>query len=331
MIFKEARMQTKYGGVTMRGKTDWQIREVFKTHYCIGEERRVAKLHFYSNSGKHDSHALSGAVGVFSYGTYDQYRDISLQFATWVKQEYGIKDITKITEEHAKAWAMKLKAEGISKSTSETYIAGISKFAGCMTTYTNDRIDRNKWQNSMNKVFGENVKFTHKEVAGTKGYKDVAALIAALPQVLPRVGEKYMLGVAIYYETAARCREVRKIYPHQLKGNELTYTSKGGKKMYKVLTEETAGKLKTILNRDGKFILSDTTLHRGLRLSAKATNQKYEGVHGIRHTVAKELYRDLILDGASHYEALQGVSRFLGHERPGITLVYLRTGKEQHK
>jgi integrase len=146
---------------------------------------------------------------------------------------------------------------------------------------------------------------------------------------LPRAGKECQLRLILHNETGARDDEVAKIYPHQLHGNNvLDYKSKGGKPISKELTPTTAEKLRTEFREKGKFYLSDSTFRAGLRSAAKMTRQKYKAIHGIRHSVACNLYRYEILSGASHYDALLTVSRFLGNERMDITLTYLRTGKD---
>ena len=49
--------------------------------------------------------------------------------------------------------------------------------------------------------------------------------------------------------------------------------------------------------------------------------------HGLRHTHAAEVFRELIGEGKSEYEAKKAVSRLLGHRRLDVVDVYLASLK----
>lgn len=65
---------------------------------------------------------------------------------------------------------------------------------------------------------------------------------------------------------------------------------------------------------------------REMKRACESTGQKWRGTHGMRASFAKNLKYKLEKDGMSSEEALLQVAKALGHQRPGITHVYLRDG-----
>lgn len=206
------------------------------------------------------------------------------------------------------------------------------------------------------------VKETSDEPLYARDYDNPIALIHAIED------DKYQLAASIQYESGARLEAVLRIdqettiktvklydnhlgdipyqsidptyarisqlqsmtrdpYDNAHKGQLLTI-EKGGKPGIVSLSSMTYQKLERYLIDHHVFKIDVHGYRRALMNAAKATNQSYNGSHGLRWNFAQKRFLDLQILGKLTYEqALQQVSWEMKHERAEITEHYLRIGK----
>ena len=98
-----------------------QVLQALNTIKMTGESKHSAKQEFsagYTGSKAIDEfmHSFGKSDGIHSDQTFKIYLTRSIEFARFVKAEFGIKDISKLTSEHAKAFLNSKVAEGLAKS-----------------------------------------------------------------------------------------------------------------------------------------------------------------------------------------------------------------------
>ena len=99
------------------GHQFWQRLEAKK---CIGESRHQAKLDAKEKGGK--------VEGIYSYKTYDSYKNASKQFAKWIKSEFpNVKYLSEIDRDMCKKYIKFREQSGCSAYTYSQDMAMISK------------------------------------------------------------------------------------------------------------------------------------------------------------------------------------------------------------
>ena len=127
-----------------------------------------------------------------------------------------------------------------------------------------------------------------------------------------------------------------------LRNNAITIKGKGGKVRTIPINEQIAIAMKKQLNRTKrghKLLVPDdmhtdraiNRLQRFIMANREEIKAPYADVsltfHGLRHTYAAEKYQEQVNGGTNASEAHFAVSRLLGHERAGVTNVYLASVK----
>jgi integrase len=64
-----------------------------------------------------------------------------------------------------------------------------------------------------------------------------------------------------------------------------------------------------------------------LKKAAVATNQRYSGSHGLRHSFAQRRFRECLDNGIGEVAAKLRVAQEMGHSRSSITERYLQKTK----
>ncbi len=92
----------------MRGSTLYQVNTLFEQIKAFGESKYAAKQEFSKEAKSsgiiYNSQNLAERTGVYSYKTADSYRAEWRQCLQFVKANFGVKDIEKITGAHIKAY-----------------------------------------------------------------------------------------------------------------------------------------------------------------------------------------------------------------------------------
>ena len=103
----------------MRGGIGWQVNTVFKHSNIFQpgqskhEAKEAARADLAQQSISATSDKLASRTAIYSYGTAEKYKDTWHSVAEFAKQEFGVKDITKLESHHIQAYLENNLAEGV--------------------------------------------------------------------------------------------------------------------------------------------------------------------------------------------------------------------------
>lgn len=266
-------------------------------------------------------HQIGRQLGVHSYSTADAYRSVWAQVASHVRAEFGEKDMEKLTGEHIESYLRSKVEAGVAHASYQQYSAacqkleaGLNKFAetkGSGRTY-----DFQSAISAANKSAG-----TLQTFEGTRAYAQPDRLVA-------RLQPAHQIAAKIQYEGGARVREAARIRADQLRPNNTIHLdrtgTKGGKERDIRVSADTYRFLKDYIQKHGAFSINHDTYREDLKQAAAATNQTYQGSHGLRWNYAQERMAQVQRAGRTYEQGLTRVSNEMGHIRADITEHYLR-------
>lgn len=115
-----------------RGSLAHQINERMKNLLCVGESRHEAKEDYRKNI---DGNTQNKTVGIHSFQTFENYKNVCKGFTNWVKENYeDVRNIEDITEDHIKNYICNRSENGYSASTYSQDLAGLNKVFGTSVT-----------------------------------------------------------------------------------------------------------------------------------------------------------------------------------------------------
>ncbi|AHJ12847.1 MULTISPECIES: hypothetical protein [Sulfurospirillum] len=171
--------------------------------------------------------------------TIQTYREIWNQLGNYVKDNYGIKDLQKLTPEYIMGFMMKKVFQGVSEQYLETISCAIGKLEHALTMLHEKFIEeQQRYATNTHYVYDFSIRQTilndarkHKLVIETSAdpnfsriYENPKALINAIEDPL------YKLAAKIQYESGARLEgvlridEYMRVQTHKLKDNTLSDT-----------------------------------------------------------------------------------------------------------
>ncbi len=297
----------------MRGKTDWQVREIFTEIKEIGNSKYDAKNAAREN-GAHGSAGIAQKTGIYSYRTLDSYRESVVKFATYAKDNLNLKDLTKTTAETIKLYLQSRINENIAHKTFQLDKAALNKFETALNLYSESH--------NLNKTYdfklNDNFKATHKELT----HSDVRAYDKKDLDKIMNIADKTVnLTVRLAYSGGLRKSEILKLTEKNLKSCSIEIIgAKGGK-------DRTISQIsdKTLIS-DVKAFLKENNLSRfgdavaGGKINreiARATGDS-GSLHRLRHNYAINTVREFESKGYSNVEAVHLASIELGHNRNEI-------------
>lgn len=279
------------------------------------------------------SASIAARTGIHGLRTMKQYASVWSQLAAYAREEFGVKDIEKLTEVHVARY-LDFKAEiGLGRDALNTEMAAINKVEQALE----------KWAALQGRDHHYNLKLAvetfREDVARdipcndmVRAYANPGALVSAVPQ-----GTAESLAVRILAESGCRIGEGTQIAAHQLRGlttdqhtgkavGEFSYIGKGGKLNSGNLSTDTYSVLEKQISEYGKLEVSQEAVRNAIRAAAEATGQEYagHGAHGLRWNFASSRMEELQAHGMSRDQALAQVSEEMSHNRPEITEHYLR-------
>jgi integrase len=283
------------------------------------------------------SDKLGARTAIYSYGTAEKYKDTWHSLAEFAKQEFGLRDITKLEASHIQAYLENKIAEGVKYSTFQRECAALAKFEQALTRFAqSDAAEKYKVSNTeFNfKEAIESAREVAKETLDRdirdRGFENPKEVISNLAR------EESKIAASVQYEGGARISEACYIKENQLKGivtDKVTGqevgkihldNTKGGKPRDIYVSKETYQKLENYIKENGEFRISKNTYSHYINNAAKAAGEKVHDTHSFRYNFAQERYNQYLESGYTHEQALQSVSWEMGHERADITLHYLR-------
>ena len=307
----------------MRGSINYQVHEVFKEIISFGQSKHEAKANARAD-GANTWHDIGKNIGIYSYRTADQYRDISKNLMNYTREQFGFKDIEKLSSEHIQSFLESKIADGIKYSTFQNYAAALEKLEVALNQYAQSHNTGNQYLFDIKDVRQQASEVLERSQV-TRAYEDPKALIENIQN------SDYKIIAQAQHEGGFRISELNHLSEKNFKeGNVFQVISgKGGKDREVELSKETYQDLKSLLDKadksDGKYKFNMDAYRNALKTAAEQSGQPYTGSHGLRWNFAQEKFMELQQQyGRTYEQALQEVSNLLGHERPDITEHYLR-------
>ena len=273
------------------GSINHQVGIILKSHNGI----RQSKLNSRNSSGiisVESGHKVSNLF--HSYKSLDNVRNDLKNLGNYAKEEFGIKDMSKIDCNVVKNWIIN---KDITYNTASNYFSEINKVHEHLS------------------ITPEEVKELRKDIKkqlksnqlGRRSYKHLDKI---------KLPNKSQPAFELQRDYGLRMNAATHInLEKQLHGNILKYQEKGGKWSEKEISHSLVQEIReNAIN--GRYELSINTYRDQLKKEIEKTNQKYNGTHGIRHTYAQ----NQLEAGRSKQE----VSELMGHTREEITNTYLR-------
>jgi len=298
----------------MRGSVAYQVHQVFSTIIRFGESKHEAK-NAARESGARTWHELGKNLNIYSYSSADSYRDVAKEAFRYIKENFGVKDITKIQSEHIQSYLEHKIEENIKYSSFQKYASACEKLEVALSRYTG-------------KEYNFDLKET-RELAQQILQKTDAHRAYDNPQkVINAISDKtFKILATAQLESGARVHELNNLKLSQFKENgSITVQGKGGKIRDLELSEKTYNDLKAIVlsSENQRLVFSTDNYRNELKAACEKIGETYNGTHGLRWSYAQSTFAKLQQQGKTYEQALSIVSQKLGHERPDITEHYLQ-------
>jgi len=320
----------------MHGSIRWQVDEIFHKSGInqIGVSKHIAKegvrQELKSSGQQTNWHTIGKEMGIHSYGTADTYREIWRMLGNYAKAEFKVRDMEKLTGEHARAFLESKLAGGLAHKTLLLYSASIEKLEVALNGYAAQK-ETGRVFSFANDIGAVRTAANEKleRFDESRAYADPSSLAAA-------VGEgRYNLITAIQRESGCRVKETNYMHKDQLRGLHrdahtgqvkgwIEVKGKGGKVRQISVSPSTYNRLKTVLACGKRLVFKPDGYRYELKKAAEKTDQRYEGSHGLRWSWAQERFQELQRHGMSYEKAMFQVSNEMGHERGDITGHYLK-------
>ena len=298
----------------MRGNISYQVHEVFSTIIAFGTSKHEAKIEA-REAGARTWHQIGKNLDIYSYNTADSYRDIAKEAFAFAKENYNIKDITKLESQHINAFLESKIEANVKYSTFQKYAAGLEKLQVALERFTNQKYDFDL------KETRELAQQILKKTDAHRAYDNPQKVINAIENNV------YKTIAAAQLESGARVSELNHLKISQFKENQaIEVQGKGGKIRDLQLSEKTYSELKSlVLSSENQKLTFNTDSYRNeLKAACERTGAQYQGTHGLRWSYSQNLFKQLQQQGKTYEESLSIVSQKLGHERPDITEHYLK-------
>lgn len=319
----------------MRGSSKYQAETLFRESGInqIGASKHAAKEEVRQEFAAMDKYAswhdIGQNTGIFSISASEDYQAVWIQILEQSKDQYGIRDIERLSAEHVVSFLREKVELGVAKSTFDTYAAAAEKLGVALNWYAH------KFDRGNSYAFSEEIKAVRaqarQELDNTqqaRAYSDPRLLVAAIGR------PDHQLAASIQLEAGSRLRETNiaakdmlGLKPDPMSGQLMGWYSaqgKGGKHLEKMVSIGTYNRLEKHIEAHGALRINGTSYRDSIKEAARTTNQHYHGSHGLRWNFAQERFREVQECGLTSIEAMKTVSEELGHNRIDITLHYLR-------
>lgn len=280
---------------------DFQMHERMQEMRCMGESRHMAKKEY--REMKNEQNTNNRTVGIHSYATYSAYKQTSIEFIKYIRQNYKeIKDISKIKKEHVIDYIKIRQEHGQSPYTISKHMAALNKLLN---------MDVTKKEAGIHKRTYRNIKRSRGEKDHDKKYNP----------------NNYREQIVFAKATGCRRESVLKVKVENFvldkEGNpyKVFLKEKGGRERYATILNQYKQEIKEIIkNKEkGRPIFSTYT--------KKIDN------HAFRAEYARKRYEELIKEKGKDdknfrgfdSECLKILTRDLGHNRLDVVIYhYLR-------
>ena len=301
----------------------YQVNNAFKEIRSFGESKYSAKNDFKASFGGSKAidkfmSSFAKETGIFSYQTYKDYLQVACNFANYAKQEFGIKDISKLNNEHVKAF-LESKSD-LSKATIQKYSSAIEKFETALSAKYQKEFSFNV-KSALPSAVKENLKVV--ERSGYHPYKDVKAILSNIAEN-NQIKESHKIAIGITAETGLRLHKALETGIRINKNAQLYTQSKGGRIKILNLSQDLKNQLNNYLDKTGasSFKLSEKDYKQilsELKIAANETGQPYEACHGFRHSFSLETLNTLQTEKNMNLQEAFNNEKYvqsLDHNRP---------------
>lgn len=283
-----------------RGSLSYQINQRMKSMLCVGESRHDAKADYKKNI---DGNTQNKTVGIHSYQTFENYKNVCKGFTTWVKSnDSSVKNIEDITTEHIENYIKHRADEGYSASTYSQDLAGLNKVFGTSVTKKDCNVDNRSCKKYTN---NRELKEHHNHI-NLDNYKDECDLIKGCGMRRSSLEGKLKPSDFVRNEQGV-CTGVK-------------LKEKGGKTRVADIRASYQERVTNIVN---SFKNSDKAMYNKIpnRLPTHRLRQDYaRGLYSDyvqEHGDCGEKYKDLDSDAVTY------VSKNLGHSRQEVIKNYI--------
>ena len=308
-----------------KGTAKYQVKNIFEMSGMLmfGQSRHEAKNAAKAN-GAQGPTEYAHMTGIHSHNTYRSYFNTCATLLHYAADVHGIKKANQLTPEHIREFL--LSKSDVKLATFRRYSAALTKLDAALSRL----LDRPpQWAETL-KEFREAAPVALDSEQPARAYLNPSALVGQIDAGMKLVAE-------LQWRAGLRVSEACTIKPHQLKGMTnalngkqvglLEIKGKGGKVRIVPVPIEIYSNLQNRLEHE-TLMINPATYRACLRLAAHRSGQEYagRGTHGLRWCYAQERMDDLIRENVAYEVALTTVSKLMGHERAGITCLYLRKG-----
>ena len=278
------------------GSVKNQVQRTFKEIRTFDESKHEAKEAFKATAETRQiDKFMSGfakETGIFSYQTYKDYLQVSVNFANYAKEQFGIKDISKLNSEHIKAF-LESKSD-LSKASIQKYSSAISKFEAALSVKYQKEFSFNV-KSALPSAVKKNLKVV--ERSGYHPYSDVKAILSNITKN-ETIKESHKIAISITTETGLRLHKALSSGIKIDKSGSIYTTSKGGRIKELNLSQDLKNQFINFMDKTGaaSFKLSDRDYKQilsELKKASAATGQFYEALHGFRHSFALSVLNNL--------------------------------------
>ena len=298
----------------MRGSVIYQVTTCLDSLNKFGSSKYEAKQELMK-AGITKSGDIAQNTGIYSENTMKNYINAGVQAFQYIREEFGIKDITKITGEHIKSY-LEQRASEVEYKTLKIDMAGINKLEQAINNYNNTDVNFR----SAVEDFRQEIKLDKEYIANND---ESRALLNPTGVVNSLSDESHKLVAGMQLEYGFRLNEVAKIdLNKQLDNNTLSVQAKGGQIISKELSQEHITKLQE-LSFNGIFNINKLEYGNDLKNACTVNSEHYTGSHALRHNYAQNQFESYAKAGMSYNECLRATAEDLGHHREDITHRYL--------
>ena len=298
----------------MRGSDIYQVTTCLDSLNKFGSSKYEAKQELMK-AGITKSGDIAQNTGIYSENTMKNYINTGVQAFQYIREEFGIKDITKITGEHIKSY-LEQRASEVEYKTLKIDMAGINKLEQAINNYNNTDVDFR----SAVEDFRQDIKL---DTEYTQNINESRALLEPEKVINSIENESHKLVADMQLNYGFRLNEVVKIdLDKQLNNNILSVQAKGGQIINKELNQEHLSKLQE-LSFNGIFNINKLEYGNDLKNACEVNSEHYTGSHALRHNYAQNQFESYARAGMSYNECLRATAEDLGHHREDITHRYL--------
>lgn len=326
----------------MRGSINWQVQEIFFKSGInqIGTSKHKAKefaIKQLSQDGDRISpswHSIGKKIGIYSYKTADNYRDVWRQLGKYVKEVYNVRDFERINGKHVRTFLDSKIDKGVAHNTFMLHASALEKLETALNGYAKLKESGIKYEFSKEiKIARDFAHLVLERFTGVRGYDDPKSLIEAIYNPIHKLVAKIQL------ESGCRVSECTFLSISNLKGYQkdpviddqkgmiFIEKAKGGKSGNKYMSIATYNELEKRIRRseNAQFVVDNNNYRNSLKKAAQITKQKYTGTHGLRWNFAQNRFYEIqIVGGLFYTQALYQVSDELFNEQSNITTFYLK-------